>query len=387
MSLSGVTVAPVFGSRSVEHEISIITACQAMPVLAELGARLIPIYITKQGRWLTHPSFTDLATFRKRLPEEGGTVLLDLAKGQLLVGGGSLLGRPRELGDLVLFPLLHGTFGEDGNLAGLAAMARLPQVGSGTLAAALAMDKLRSKQVLRAAGLPAVPSLAAGDAEQARRVAAQLGFPVVVKPNRGGSSVGVGLAGDELELARAAELALEYDTGLVLEPAVPGAMDLNCAVKLREPRFSEVERPVKGTGPLSYADKYAGQGKRAGPLSAGGKRAGAKASSGDPRRELPAAIPEATRAEVQRLAVRAFDALGCAGSARVDFLLSETGELYVNEVNTLPGSLAFYLWEASGVPFPALLEELVQEALEAVEHRTLTLPQNLLAPDQVLGKG
>ena len=191
--------------------------------------------------------------------------------------------------------------------------------------------------------------------------------------------MGVGLAGDELELARAAELALEYDTGLVLEPAVPGAMDLNCAVKLREPRFSEVERPVKGTGPLSYADKYAGQGKRAGPLSAGGKRAGAKASSGDPRRELPAAIPEATRAEVQRL--------GCAGSARVDFLLSETGELYVNEVNTLPGSLAFYLWEASGVPFPALLEELVQEALEAVEHRTLTLPQNLLAPDQVLGKG
>jgi D-alanine-D-alanine ligase len=382
MSLSGVTVAPVFGSRSVEHEISIITACQAMPVLAELGARLIPIYITKQGRWLTHPSFSELATFRKRLPEEGEAVLLDLAKGQLRVGGGSLLGRPRELGGLVLFPFLHGTFGEDGNLAGLAAMARLPQAGSGTLAAALAMDKLRSKQVLRAAGLPAVPSLAAGSAEEARRVASELGFPVVVKPNRGGSSVGVGLAGDELELAPAVALALEYDTQLVLEPAVPGARDLNCAVKLREPRFSEVERPFKGAGPLSYSDKYASQGKRTGAAAAG-----VKAKAGDSRRELPAALPEATRAEVQRLAVQAFDALGCAGSARVDFLLSETGELYVNEVNTLPGSLAFYLWEASGVPFATLLEELVQEALVAVERRTLTLPQNLLAPDQLLGEG
>lgn len=386
MSLQGVTVAVVFGSRSVEHEISVITACQVMPLLRELGAEVIPLYITKEGSWITKPSFQELSTFRAILPADGEPVLLDLATGHLRAGSSSRLSRPRDLAVDVLFPVLHGTFGEDGTLAGLAAMARIPQVGADTLSSALGMDKLRSKELFQAIGLPVVPGRAASSLSEAREVAGELGFPLVVKPNRGGSSIGVGLATDPPELDQAVSLALEFDPQLVLERAVPGAADLNCAVKRQQPRFSEVERPLKSSGLLSYSDKYANQGKGTGSAT-GTKQEIPKASYGDSRRELPAAISESTKEQVQQLAVAAFDALGCAGTARVDFLLSDAGELYLNEVNTIPGSLAFYLWEASGVSFPALLEELVREALVGEERRTLALAGNLLAPQQLLGKG
>ena len=386
MSLQGVTVAVVFGSRSVEHEISVITACQVMPLLRELGAEVIPLYITKEGSWITKPSFQELSTFRAILPADGEPVLLDLATGHLRAGSSSRLSRPRDLAVDVLFPVLHGTFGEDGTMAGLAAMARIPQVGADTLSSALGMDKLRSKELFQAIGLPVVPGRAASSLSEAREVAGELGFPLVVKPNRGGSSIGVGLATDPPELDQAVSLALEFDPQLVLERAVLGAADLNCAVKRQEPRFSEVERPLKSSGLLSYSDKYANQGKGAGSAT-GTKQEIPKASDGDSRRELPAAISESTKEQVQHLAVAAFDALGCAGTARVDFLLSDAGELYLNEVNTIPGSLAFYLWEASGVSFPALLEELVREALVGEGRRTLALAGNLLAPQQLLGKG
>ncbi|HVB14769.1 MAG TPA: D-alanine--D-alanine ligase family protein [Candidatus Dormibacteraeota bacterium] len=387
MTLQGVTVAVVFGSRSVEHEISVITACQVMPLLQELGAEVVPLYITKQGSWITKPSFRELRTFRGRLPEAGDPVLLDLTSGRLRVGGSSILARPRDLTVDVLFPILHGTFGEDGTLAGLAAMARIPQVGCDTLSSALGMDKLRSKRLFHEIGLPVVPGRGAAGLIEAREAAGELGFPLVVKPNRGGSSIGVALANGPAELEAGVRAALEFDDQVLLESAVPGASDLNCAVKLLEPRFSEVERPIRSQGVLSYTDKYANPGKSGGGSGAAKQAESVKAGYGDPRRELPAAIPEATRAEVQRLAVAAFDALGCSGgTARVDFLLSETGDLYLNEVNTIPGSLAFYLWAASGISFPVLLEELVQEAMATRDQRTLSFPENLLSTQQLLGK-
>ncbi len=384
MSLGGVTVAVIFGSRSVEHEISVSSACQVMPLLQELGAEVVPVYITKQGSWITRDNLTQLSAFRNSLPEQGDPVLLDLARGRLQAGGGTLLARPRDLQVDLIFPILHGTFGEDGSLAGLAALGRIPQVGSDLLSSALAMDKLRSKRIFQGSGLPVVEGRAAASLDEALEVAQELGFPMVVKPNRGGSSVGVGLARDEAELAVAVTTALAFDTALELEPAVPGASDLNCAVKVAAPRFSEVELHRRSQELLSYADKYARPAKLG--VEVGGKPP-SEGGAADPHRELPARIPEATRMEVQRLAVAAFDALGCSGTARVDFLLSEAGELYLNEVNTIPGSLASHLWAASGLPFPALLEELAREALSQGDQRTLALPGNLLAQHQLLGKG
>jgi D-alanine-D-alanine ligase len=381
-----VTVAVVFGSRSVEHEISIITACQAMPVLRELGAEVVPVYITKDGRWLTKPDFTDLDTFRQQLPEEGSGIQLDLDQGRLLAGGYSRLGRPRDLGVDVIYPCLHGTLGEDGTLAALADVARLPQVGSPTLASSLAMDKYRSKKFFEACGLPVVAGRTTSTLEGALEAASGFGYPLVVKPNRSGSSIGVSLVEEEGELREAMGTALSFDTDIVVEPAVRGASDLNCAVKRGHPRASEVERPLRASGFLSYRDKYVTKTGVTGSQPAAPAAGASKSAYPDPRRELPAQIPAATREEVQRLAVAAFDALGCAGSARVDLLLSDAGELFLNEVNTIPGSLAFYLWEASGISFPALLEELVTEALTRTETRQLVMAENLLAANQLLGK-
>jgi D-alanine-D-alanine ligase len=386
LSLEGVTVAVVFGTRSVEHEISIITACQAMSVLRELGAEVVPVYITKEGRWLTKPEFTELDTFRRQLPHEGAAIQLDLDQGRLLAGGYSRLGRPRDLRVDVIYPCLHGTLGEDGTLAALADVARLPQVGSPTLASSLAMDKFRSKKFFEACGLPVVAGRATSTLEGALETASGFGYPLVVKPNRSGSSIGVNLVEGEGELQDAMEVALSFDTEVVIEPAVRGASDLNCAVKRAGPRASEVERPLRASGFLSYRDKYVTKTGAAGTDSAATPKGGSKAAYPDPRRELPAQIPASTRSEVQRLAVAAFDALGCAGSARVDLLLSDSGELFLNEVNTIPGSLAFYLWEATGISFPALLEELVTEAMTRTETRQLVLADNLLAANQLLGK-
>ncbi len=370
MSLAGLRVGVVFGSRSPEHEISIITACQVMPVLRELGAVVLPLYLTKAGRLLTDPSFAELSAFRGELPVEGTEVAVELGRGRLRAPGAGVLGRSRELPLDLIFPLVHGSHGEDGTLAALADLLRLPQVGSGTMGAALAMDKYRSKQLLAAAGLPVVPGRLVGTPDGAAGTA----LPVVVKPNRSGSSIGVSLVEEGAALAPALELALQFDSEAVVEPAVQGAEDLNCAVKRRGERASEVERPRKQRGPLSYQDKYVG-----------GPKGGAKGTA-DPRRELPAAISAELRARVRELAVLAFDALDLGGTARVDFLLSESGELYVNEVNTIPGSLAFYLWEASGVGFAPLLEELVTEAVELGPGRDPSLPGNLLAAGELLGK-
>ncbi len=370
MSLAGLRVGVVFGSRSPEHEISIITACQVMPVLRELGAVVLPLYLTKAGLLLTDPSFAELSTFRGELPVEGTEVAVELGRGRLRTPGAGVLGRSRELPLDLLFPLVHGSHGEDGTLAALADLLRLPQVGSGTMGAALAMDKYRSKQLLAAAGLPVVPGRLVGTPDGAAGAA----LPVVVKPNRSGSSIGVSLVEEGAGLAPALELALQFDTEAIVEPAVPGAEDLNCAVKRRGERASEVERPRKQRGPLSYQDKYVG-----------GPKGGAKGKA-DPRRELPAAISAELRARVRELAVLAFDALDLGGTARVDFLLSESGELYVNEVNTIPGSLAFYLWEAGGVGFAPLLEELVTEAVELGPGRDPSLKGNLLAAGELLGK-
>lgn len=378
MSVAGRRVAVVFGSRSPEHEISVITACQVMPVLAELGLEVLPVYVTKRGRWLTDPTFRELATFRRSLPEVGTSVSPELGRGVLRLGGGGLLARTREVAVDVLFPLVHGSHGEDGTLAALADLLPAPQVGSGTLAGALAMDKYRSKLVLEAAGLPVVEGRLAHDLEQAVGVAEGLGGALVVKPNRSGSSIGVSLVESRDDLEAAVELALRFDSEVVVERAVPGAEDLNCAVKRGEPRASEVERPHKAAGLLSYRDKYAPAGALA-PKGAG-------KGKGDARRELPAAIPEELRGRIQSLALAAFDQLGCGGTVRVDFLLSDSGQLFVNELNTIPGSLAFYLWEASGIDFPRLLTELVEEALLTGAGLEPALEGNLLAEGQLLAK-
>jgi D-alanine-D-alanine ligase len=382
MTPGGMRVGVAFGGRSVEHDVSIITGLQALEVLGERH-RPLPIYISRSGRWFSGEALRDLATYQhdgEDPPSE--EIHFDLHRGRLLrAASGSLLRRksapePIELDAVVL--ATHGTQGEDGCLQGALELARLPYVGPPVGAAAAAMDKVATKAVLAQAGLPALEHLALRRElwEQGRdaalaRVRERFPFPLYVKPASLGSSVGVSRCGSERELADALELGFELDRVCLIEPAVEGGIEVNCAVIGRpgaEPRASVCEQPIADQDFLSFEDKY----------MRGAKSEGMKGA----QRLIPAPLEQALGQRVQDLAKRTFAAFGCAGVTRVDFLLDAERRVYVNECNTIPGSFSFYLWEPAGLPFVELMDELLELAL--AEHheklRTTTVfDTNLLA--------
>jgi D-alanine-D-alanine ligase len=377
-------VGVAFGGRSVEHDVSIITGLQALAVLEERH-RPIPIYLSRSGLWFSAEELRDLKVYGD--PDADPPVqevILDIHRGRLLpsTGRGSLLGRrkpprPLELDAVVL--ATHGTEGEDGCLQGALELARIPYVGPPVGAAAAAMDKVMTKAVLAQAGLPVLDHLALRrerwDRERAQclgEIDEHLSLPVYVKPASLGSSVGVSRCGSQAELVEALELAFELDRVALLEPAVEGGIEVNCAVIGRPgvaPRASVCEQPLAAAEFLSFEDKYMGDAN---------KGEGMKGAS----RLIPAPIDEALTEQVQRLAVQAFTAFGSAGVTRVDFLIDGNGQPFVNECNTIPGSFSFYLWEPSGLAFVDLMDDLLDLALEEdrEKRRTTTVfATNLLA--------
>jgi D-alanine-D-alanine ligase len=334
---------------------------------------VVPIYVTREGRWLSSPELGDLRVFRdKRGEEVGEPAFIPPARGEggLITLGGRLRGVRRVPLDVVL-PCIHGTFGEDGTLQGLLELADLPYTGSGVAASALGMDKAAMKAAFRDAGLPVVPDVtvdaawldsAADDALDS--VEAALGYPVFVKPARAGSSVGIGRAGDRAALASALDVARRYDGRMIVEPAMEGCIEVNCSVlggPGAPPRVSVCEQPVAWEAFLSFSDKYLRPG--------GSGKAGLGMASQE--RRIPAPIPEAVTKQVQDNAMKAFAAIDGAGVARVDsFVRQASGETWVMEINTVPGSLAFYLWEPSGVSFPDLLDATIDIALLAHERKS-----------------
>jgi D-alanine-D-alanine ligase len=383
-------VAVLFGSRSVEHEVSVISAVQAMDAMDPRRYEPIPIFITKDGRWATGPdlrrieAYKDLSGLLARCqpvylrPEPYGRRLFMQEAGPL----GSR--RTRSTVVDVVFPVIHGTFGEDGTIQGLLELANVPYVGAGVVGSAVGMDKIVMKAAFRAAGLPTVEHAWftrrrwQGDREGVlAEVEAKLRYPLFVKPANLGSSIGITKAEDRLDLAEAIDVAAHYDRRLLVEESFEGATEINCSVLGNdEPIASVCEQPVRWTEILSYEDKYLrgggkGGGAATGKTTAGG--AGAAEGMASLDRRIPAPISAELIAEVQRLAVEAFVAIDGAGLARVDFLVDEDdGRICVNEINTLPGSLSFYLWEPSGLPFPALVDRLIELALERHREREQT---------------
>ncbi len=367
---SGRRVAVVFGGESVEHEVSVITAMQVIAALRATSHEIVPLYVTKAGRWLTGSMLTTVDSFRDlhdldRVAEPVW-LSIDPAQPGVVIAPGRrrtwLGARPADARPVpvdVVLPVTHGGGGENGALQGLLEMAGLPYAGSGVAASAVCMDKPLAKTVLRAAGLPVLHDvvtdrarLAGGRDVLLAEIEERVGYPAFVKPAGLGSSIAAGAAGDREELVSRLEVAALYDRRVMVEPAQMGAIEVNCAVLGDESsaRASECEQPVS-EGMLSYHDKYAADGKGKGMQSA--------------RRLIPAPIADELTAAVRDAAVRAFQAVGAAGVARVDFFVDQAaGTFRVNEVNTIPGSLAFYLWEPAGLSFPALLEELIRLAGE-----------------------
>jgi D-alanine-D-alanine ligase len=370
-----VKVGVFFGSRSVEHEVSVITAQQAMAAMPADRFVPVPVYIAKSGAWYTGDQLLQLDRYKDidRLvaastrvtmrpdPSSGGELIeVDARRG--LLGGSARTAARFD----VAMPLVHGSNGEDGTLQGLFELAALPYCGCDVASAAVSMDKRLSRTTLRGAGIPVLDDVMVSRArwrEQPDAVRAGLserpGFPMYVKPRRLGSSIGVARVDGDAALRDALEVAFSYDTSILAEQAQDGSIEVNCSVLGwgDDVRASVCEQPVS-SGTLSYADKY---------LSGAKGKGGAKApASGmkSSQRLIPAPISDSLTSRIQDTAMSSFRAIGAAGVTRVDFLVSpEQDSFVVNELNTLPGSLSFYLWEASGLRFDALLVRLVEMAM------------------------
>ncbi len=341
-------VGLIFGGRSVEHQVSLRSARTVRDGLAAAGHEPVPLAIAEDGCWLSpEASRAILAGDAVSVPPQGGAVAPTLAH---LTGAGVE----------ALFPIVHGTWGEDGTLQGLCEMFDLPYVGPGVATSALAMDKQLAKSQLRAAGVPVVDDELVGRAGFERdpgdivRRAARFPYPLFVKPSVGGSSVGVAKVERPEDLAAAVEFALRFDDNALVERGVAGR-ELECAVLGGAGRLeaSAVGEIVPGNAFYDYADKYL---------------------QDTARLIAPAEIPKEIEDRLRALAVAAFGALGGSGMARVDFFL-EGEDLYVNEINTLPGftSISMYprLWGLSGLTLPQLVGRLVEIAIErhAERHR------------------
>lgn len=349
----------LFGGRSAEHEVSCVSAYHVLRAADPARYELEAVGITREGEWVRaddalaalHSGATALppATHAAQHLEAVGTVVEPLPTV-----------RPAADDDLpvVVLPLLHGTNGEDGTVQGMLELAGVPFVGAGVLGSALCMDKLKAKDVLAAHGLPQVPWLGLRDSDLddvVDRVAgAGLTFPVFVKPANLGSSVGVSRATDAAELVAACATAAQYDEWVVVEQGVR-AREIEVAVLGNAtPRASVPGEIIPTHDFYDYEDKYL---------------------DGAADLVIPAELPDEVAAEARRLAIEAFTTLRCDGMARVDFFYEEHGRgLLVNELNTIPGftPISMYpkLWEASGLPYPALIDELVALALERHERRS-----------------
>ena len=372
------TVAVLFGGRSVEHEVSVISGHQAMDALDQAGYPVLPIYITKQGDWYAGEGLHNLDVYREQTFHAAGlknvyrvSLSPDRSIRQLVVhpgaGGGLLGGRSPKLWADVFFPVFHGTHGEDGSLQGLFELADVPYVGSSVLASAIGMDKIHQKGVFKAAGIPVLDCLEipraeweAGRESVVARVEAKYAYPVMVKPVALGSSVGVSSCPDRAALADALDLALELDKRALVERALTDFIEINCSVLGPPDRASACEQPIRSESVLSFDDKY----KHGGSKKLGRGQAPSAGMAGL-QRQVPAQIGDALTAEVRAAALAAFAAIGAAGVVRVDFLYEQTRrQLYINEINTTPGSLSYYLWEEEGLRFDQLVAELVRIALD-----------------------
>jgi D-alanine-D-alanine ligase len=387
-------VGVIFGGPSVEHDVSIITAQQVMAVLGQRHD-VVPIYLAADGRLWTGEALLSVDAFATQPPTGARPLQLRIgATPPFVEPSMSRLRGDRDVLVDVVVNAIHGTGGEDGSLLGALELAKLPYVGRGVAAAAVSMDKHLAKVVLKDAGIDVLPHRRIERSEWEARpdaLVAELleAFPgdVVVKPCTLGSSVGVGRANGADELTEALELAFELDRQAIVEPFATGAIELNAAVVGRpggELVVSEVERPIGGEDGLSFEDKYlrggGGKGGKGGAKGAAGAKsataAGAKgggAGMASLDRIIPADVSPELRALVQEQAKIAHSALRLAGVVRYDFFVMPGDRVVINEPNTVPGSFAFYLFEAAGVTFDALMERLLAIAFdEAREERSTT---------------
>lgn len=372
-----------FGGRSTEHEISVISASQAMHAINRDKYDVTPIYITKDGRWFTGDALFEVKNY-KNIPEllkQCVEVCFHPEYGDynLYKKKKSMFGSDVAAKIDVVIPVLHGSNGEDGIFEGVLETIGIPFAGCNTLASANGMDKITMKMILQANDVPVVEYVWFTDKQWfaqreslIEKIEGKLGYPVIVKPANLGSSVGIGRAADRNQLIERIEDAEKYSTRLIVEKMVDNLQEINCSVlgDCDDYMMSVLEEPIKSGEILSYQDKYMGGTKGAKGMQASQKR-------------IPAELPDDETKRIQFLAGETFRVLSCHGVSRVDVIVdSKTRDIYVNEINTIPGSLSFYLWEATGVPFEQLMDRLVQLAVKRKREqarKTVSYDQNIFS--------
>ena len=374
-----------FGGRSTEHEISVISANQAMHAIDKEKYDVTPIYITKEGHWFTGEALMEIANYRdtKALLEKCTEVYMRPVYGDYNLYStekSMFKSQPKVAAALdVVIPVLHGSNGEDGTFQGVLQSIGIPFAGCDVLSSANGMDKITMKMILRESGIPVVDYVWFTDKqwfaqrdELVARIEEKIGYPVIVKPANLGSSVGIGRADNREALIQKVEDAERYTSRIIVEHLVEQLQEINCSVlgNCDDYRVSVLEEPIKSGEILSYEDKYMGGTKGAKGMQASQKR-------------IPADLPEEMTKYIQHLAGETFRVLSCHGVSRVDVIVDRADNMvYVNEINTIPGSLSFYLWEATGLTFDKLMDELVSLALKRKRDaglKTVSYSQNIFA--------
>lgn len=357
-------VGVVFGGRSVEHEVSVITGMQVIENIDKTKYKPVPIYINKEGKWLTGDSLLNFKNFKNNNFSEAIEIFMSPKPGDF-----NLYKNPQDIGMFgkkvvdnidIAFLALHGTHGEDGSIQGLFELMDIPYIGGGVLASSVGMDKILMKDVFKSNNLPVVDYywFYRSDWKDNRQdvldsIEDSLRYPLFVKPANLGSSIGINIAKDKEALIQAIEVAVNYDRKIIVEKAVEQPREINCAVLGydREVVTSLCEEPLGWKEVLTFEDKYV-KGN-----SKGGK------SSGE-RRIIPADIEDELREQIEELAKKAFISIDGSGTSRIDFLIDKDENIYVNEINTLPGSIGFYLWENKGYSFKDLIDALIDIAIK-----------------------
>jgi D-alanine-D-alanine ligase len=389
------TVAVLFGGKSTEHEVSVITGLQAFSAIDRSKYNAVPVYITKgHNYFFTGDAFGKIENYADipALFNAKGRKRVFIIEGSLCELKGNKIDFKKAVTIDAVLLCVHGTNVEDGSLQGFLEMQGIPYTGCDVLSSAVGMDKAVQKAVLRQfAEVPVLDCVAftakkyvANADKVLSEIAEKINLPVIVKPINLGSSIGIRIAKTREELPAAIEHALLFADKIIVERAVSNLKEINCAVlgDKDDARASECEEPVNSGGILDFNDKYAG-GKKSGN--------GAEKSSGmvSLKRRIPADITPSQREQIREMAVRAFKTLGCAGVARIDFLLdTETNDIFFNEINTIPGSLSFYLWDSlgkgkdGGLSYSELIDELIRLALKRERDKsalTFSFESNILS--------
>lgn len=376
-------VAMIFGGKSVEHEVSVISGIQAILSMDTDKYEVIPVYMTKKNEMYIGEDIGNIEAYKdiNALLNRSRRVIMINENGRVKLMPFPLkkFGKNLETEIDIAFPVVHGTNVEDGAFQGYLKTLGIPFVGCDVTASAIGMDKFIMKAVLKEGDVPVLDAKLYTLSDYADiealldNVEKEIGYPAIVKPVNLGSSVGISVAKNRVELTNSIDDAFRYATKVLVEHAITRLREINCAVlgDENEAIASECEEPLHTEDILSYEDKYVSNAKGS------GSKGMASVS-----RKIPAGISDELREEIRQMAVRSFKLLGCNGVARIDFMIDEENDrLYFNEINTIPGSLSFYLWEPIGIPYKELLTRMIDLSLKRArqeESLTFTFDTNIL---------